>query len=65
MSTLDRIFTLIAQQHLGIDTLETRHGDALDSHCVAVWQLRDAFAAAFKAGVEVGLSTPLVKSLGE
>jgi len=58
MSQIDNILTLIAQKHLGIDSLETRKSDRLDFHEVAVWSLRDALEAAFKAGVEVGYSTP-------
>jgi hypothetical protein len=53
---IDSIYTLIAQKHLRIDTLETRHSDRLDFHDVAVWCIRDALEAAFKAGVEVGMN---------
>ena len=56
MSQIDTIFTLIAQKHLRIDTLETRHSDRLDFHDVAVWSIHDALEAAFKAGVEVGMN---------
>lgn len=56
MSQIDTLYTLIAQKHLRIDTLETRHSDRLDFHDVAVWSIRDALEAAFKAGVEVGMS---------
>jgi len=57
-STIDQIFTLIAQKHLFIETLETRNADSLDFHDVAVWAVRDALEAAFKAGVEVGATMP-------
>jgi len=57
-STIDQIFTLIAQKHLFIETLETRNSDSLDFHDVAVWAVRDALEAAFKAGVEVGATMP-------
>lgn len=50
MNTLDDLLTRIAQQHLRIETLETRHSDSLDFHDVGVWCLRDALEAAFKAG---------------
>lgn len=40
----------IAFEHIGLDTLATRHDDALDFHDVAVWDLRDALIAAFAAG---------------
>ncbi|MDP2431801.1 MAG: hypothetical protein Q8O33_07200 [Pseudomonadota bacterium] len=56
MNQTDTLFTLIAQKHLHIDTLETRKSDSLDFHDVAVWCLRDALEAAFKAGVEVGMN---------
>ena len=52
MSQIDTILTLIAQKHLGIDTLQTRNADSLDFHNTAVWCLKDALEAAFQAGVE-------------
>ena len=52
MSQIDTILTLIAQKHLGIETLQTRNADSLDFHDTAVWCLKDALEAAFKAGVE-------------
>lgn len=58
MSQIDTILTLIAQKHLSIDTLQTRHADRLDFHDTAVWCIRDALEAAFKAGVEVGIALP-------
>lgn len=58
MSQIDTILTLIAQKHLGIDTLQTRYADSLNFHDTAVWCIRDALEAAFKAGVEVGISLP-------
>ena len=54
MSQIDTILTLIAQKHLGIETLQTRNADSLDFHDVAVWCVRDALEAAFKAGIEEG-----------
>lgn len=57
-NTIDQIFALIAQKHLFIETLETRHSVRLDFHDVAVWSVRDALEAAFKAGVELGASSP-------
>ena len=54
MSKLETLLTQIAQQHLGIETLQTRRSDSLDFHDVAVWCVRDALEAAFKAGVEEG-----------
>jgi len=58
MSQIDSILTLIAQKNLGIETLETRKSDRLDFHDTAVWCIRDALEAAFKAGVELGASMP-------
>jgi hypothetical protein len=58
MSQIDTILTLIAQKHLGIETLQTHNSDSLDFHDMAVWCLKDALEAAFKAGVELGASSP-------
>lgn len=54
MSKLETLLTQIAQQHLGIETLQTRRSDSLDFHDVAAWCVRDALEAAFKAGIEEG-----------
>lgn len=54
MSKLEQLLTQIAQDKLGIETLETRKSDSLDFHDVAVWCLREALEAAFNAGVEHG-----------
>ena len=54
MKQTETILTLIAQKHLGIETLETRKSDSLDFHDVAIWCIRDALEAAFQAGVEQG-----------
>ena len=53
MTTTD-LFTRIAQTHLSIDTLETRHRDSLDFHDVGVWCVRDALQAAYDAGLAEG-----------
>jgi hypothetical protein len=58
MSQIDTILTLIAQKHLGLESLQTRHADSLDFHDTAVWCIKDALEAAFKAGVELGASSP-------
>lgn len=42
----------IAKEILDLETLETRHGDSLDFHDLAVWQLKAALEAAYKAGAE-------------
>jgi hypothetical protein len=52
--TKDELFTLIAQRHLNIETLETRKSDGLDFHDVAVWSIKDALDAAFEAGRKAG-----------
>ena len=52
--TTNDLFTRIAQKHLSIDTLETRHRDSLDFHDVGVWCVRDALQAAFEAGLAEG-----------
>lgn len=57
-TTIDQIFALIAEKHLFIETLETRHSDRLDFHDVSVWGVRSALEAAFKAGVELGAFMP-------
>ena len=58
MNQIDTILTLIAQKHLGIETLETRRSDRLDFHDTAVWCLKEALEAAFKAGVQLGAASP-------
>ena len=58
ISQIETILTLIAQKHLGIETLQTRNSDRLDFHDTAVWCIRDALEAAFKAGAELGASIP-------
>lgn len=40
----------IAHRVLAIESLETRHSDALDFHDIAVWKLREALEAAYEAG---------------
>lgn len=49
---IDIALAQIAQQHLDIETLETRNADRLDFHDVAVWCVRSALAAAYEAGRE-------------
>ena len=52
MNTIDQLLTQIAQQHLGIQTLEAQSADRLDFHEVSVWSLHDALRAAFEAGAK-------------
>ena len=54
MKHLDTRLTRIAQQHLRIETLESRRRDSLDFHEVSVLELRDALEAAYRAGTEQG-----------
>lgn len=51
---LDALLTQIAQEHLFIDTLETRHSDSLDFHDLAVWNIKNALIAAYQAGLAAG-----------
>jgi hypothetical protein len=50
MKPIKDLFTDIAREHLGIETLETRHRDWLDFHNVSVWGVRNALKKAFDAG---------------
>ena len=42
----------IARDILRLDTLETRKSDSLDFHDVAVWTIKEALEAAYRAGQE-------------
>jgi hypothetical protein len=46
------ILEQIARDHLRIPTLTTRKTDRLDFHETAVWDLREALAAAYRVGAE-------------
>lgn len=54
MKPIEQLLTQIAQQHLYVETLETRRSDRLDFHDVAVWSIKAALEAAYQAGVEQG-----------
>lgn len=41
----------IAREKLGFETLETRRSDSLDFRDVAVWSVKDALEAAYRAGL--------------
>ena len=58
MSQIDTILTLIAQKHLGIETLQTRHRDSLDFHDVSVWGVKSALQAAYDAGMRSADGAP-------
>jgi hypothetical protein len=47
---VDVIIAAIAQQHLGLESLEARNSDRLDFSEQAVWSLKNALEAAFAAG---------------
>lgn len=47
---LKTLLTNIANEHLGIETLEERKSDSLDFHDVSVWGVEQALLAAFEAG---------------
>ena len=51
---LDALLARIAQEHLFIDTLETRKSDSLDFHDVSVWAVQSALVAAYQAGLAAG-----------
>ena len=53
---LDQLLARIAQEHLLIDTLETRNSDSLDFHDVGVWCVKSALMAAYQAGLAAGQS---------
>jgi len=58
-SNIGNILSLIAQKHLGIETLKTRNSDQLDFHDISVGAIESALHAAFMAGYEVGTQAPL------
>ena len=45
-------FEAIAREALGIETLETRRGDSLDFHDVAVWSVLEALNRAYELGCQ-------------
>jgi len=45
------LLTGIAQEHLFIETLETRNSDGLDFHEVSVWSVQAALETAYAAGL--------------
>ena len=49
--TVDEMLAAIAKAMLHIDTLETRKSDSLDFHDVAVWSVKAALEAAYRAGL--------------
>jgi hypothetical protein len=51
----DQTLTEIAQDVMGIPTLEPRRGDGLDFHQVAVWDLRLALMRAWEQGAAAAM----------
>ena len=49
--TVDELLAAIVKATLHIDTLETRKSDLLDFHDVAVWSVKAALEAAYRAGL--------------
>jgi len=49
-SKLDEKIFHIAQDYLGVTTLETRNQDCLDHHDCSVWGIRHALEAAYNLG---------------
>ena len=47
---MNEVLADIAKKVLSIETLETRKMDSLDFHDVAVWQVKKALEAAYRAG---------------
>lgn len=47
---MDAAVNRIAKEFLNYDTLETRNSDSLDFKDTAVWCVKDALEAAYKAG---------------
>ena len=50
MNDRDQIITDIAEDALGIETLETRNMDGLDFYNVPVWGVKEALERAYEAG---------------
>lgn len=50
----EAIIAAIAQSHLGLETLESRHSDRLDFQDHSCMAIRDALRAAFEAGKQAG-----------
>lgn len=50
MTDLDKEISKIAKEFLDLNTLETQHADLLDFSDQAVWNIKAALEAAYKAG---------------
>lgn len=49
--TVEKLLVAISKEQFRIDTLETRKSDSLDFHDVAVWSVKAALEAAYRAGL--------------
>ena len=56
------LYSLIAREELGIETLAVRGLDSLDFHDVYVTALRKALDRAFQAGLREGMTRALTTS---
>ena len=54
----ERSVSEIAQRVLRLDSLQTRHSDALDFHELAIWNIREALLAAYAAGAATTTAQP-------
>jgi len=54
----DRKILALAQEHLSIETLDTRNRDSLDFYDVSVWSVKSALEAAYLAGMVAVGSKP-------
>ena len=52
----DEMIAVLANKHLGLETLETRNSDSLDFSDQAVWSLKAALEAAYEAGAQAALA---------
>lgn len=54
---IDAVLERIAQRHLRITTLELRQSDSLNFYDLAAWNLKEALAAAYQAGVVADIAS--------
>jgi hypothetical protein len=54
---MNKAIAQIASKELDLETLETRKSDSLDFHDLAVWSIKAALEAAYKAGAEAAWAT--------
>ena len=54
----DQKLLALAQEHLSIETLETRNRDSLDFYDVSVWSVKSALEEAYLAGMDAAGSRP-------